>query len=323
MKACPNRAQASSRRVELVSPLVVKIGSAQVKAGDESLEKNLKAVSDVLESLWEHIDSYVKKGDFSKYVAGNTSRPFAGDLETLRKALDTLSFTLTGETYLAVSRLSDEMKALGAKKTVQERRDSRNLAMEIDDRNIDWYEDKPFARGSFGAVYRVKYERRIVAAKVKDLRDVPAKALEATKKEYKREVALMGELRSQNTVLILGSVTRPTELVILMEYCDGGDLRNVLDKALEGEVHFDKDAQTNMLLDIAFLPQLRCTCATPTSTQTWLMCSISARIMAKMRFMFTTTTKMEKRKFNGRLIKDQIINSFAGILPASILPGYT
>ena len=61
--------------VELVSPLVVKIGSAQVKAGDESLEKNLKAVSDVLESLWEHIDSYVKKGDFSKYVAGNTSRP--------------------------------------------------------------------------------------------------------------------------------------------------------------------------------------------------------------------------------------------------------
>lgn len=248
--------------VERVSPLVIKIGSAQVKAGDESLEKNLKAVSDVLESLWEHIDSYVKKGNFSKYVVGNTDkvllggldtkRPFAGDLETLRKALDTLSFTLTGETYLAVNRLSFEMKSFGAKKTVKDRRASRILAMEIDDRDIDWYEDKPFARGSFGAVFRVKYERRVVVAKIVDLRDVPPKALEATKKEFRNEVALMGEIRSQNTVHILGSVTRPTDLVIIMEYCDGGDLRSRLDGALQGEVQFDKDAQTNMLLDIAF-----------------------------------------------------------------------
>jgi len=67
--------------------------------------------------------------------------------------------------------------------------------MEIDDRNVKWHEDSPFAQGSFGAVYRVKFEGKIVAAKVKSLRDVPPNLLESAKKEYKKEVALMGEVR--------------------------------------------------------------------------------------------------------------------------------
>ena len=75
------------------------------------------------------------------------------------------------------------------------RRESRTKAMEIDERNVTWHEDTPFAHGSFGAVYRVTYERRIVAAKMVSLRDVPQNALESTKKEYKKEVALMGEVR--------------------------------------------------------------------------------------------------------------------------------
>jgi hypothetical protein len=69
--------------------------------------------------------------------------------------------------------------------------------MEIDERNVTWHEDAPFAHGSFGAVYRVTYERRIVAAKMVSLKDVPQNALESTKKEYKKEVALMGEVRRE------------------------------------------------------------------------------------------------------------------------------
>jgi hypothetical protein len=94
-----------------------------------------------------------------------------------------------------VDEIDGKIAALGAKKTVQERRDERLSSMEIDDRNVTWHEDAPFAHGSFGAVYRVTYERRIVAAKKVSLRDVPLNALESTKKEYQKEVALMGEVR--------------------------------------------------------------------------------------------------------------------------------
>ncbi|GMH77712.1 hypothetical protein TrRE_jg120, partial [Triparma retinervis] len=245
--------------VDLVSPIVVKIGQV-ADATDQGLNNNLKAVNDILEELWEHIDKYVNKGKFVKYAAGESySSEFEEDLNRLRKALDTLSFTLTGETLVTVMRtegkvddLAEQMQKLGATKTVQDRRDSRLSSMEIDDRNVDWFEDEPFAQGSFGAVYRVKYEGKVCAAKVVSLRDVPKSQLEATKKEYKKEVALMGELRSNNTVQILGAITRPTELVILMEYCEGGDLRGLLDKARVGEVDFGHGDKCNMLLEISY-----------------------------------------------------------------------
>lgn len=180
---------------------------------------------------------------------GNT---FTEDLDKLKKALDTLSFTLTGETFLAVLGISDQLTNMNAKKTVQNRRDSRNKAIWINPKDITWIEDKPFAFGSFGSIYRVLYERRITVAKMIDLKDVPQKSLEATIKEYKKEVALMGELRSQNTVQILGAVVNPSELIILMEYCEGGDLRTRLDSALEGKIVFDHAKAINILLDIAF-----------------------------------------------------------------------
>ncbi|GMI30521.1 hypothetical protein TrRE_jg5699, partial [Triparma retinervis] len=148
--------------------------------------------------------------------------------------------------------IDGKIAALGAKKTVQERRDERLSSMEIDDRNVTWHEDAPFAHGSYGAVYRVMYEGRIVAAKKVSLRDVPQNALESTKKEYQKEVALMGELRSQNTVQIIGAITRPYELVILMEYCEGGDLRGHLNKARAGEVDFGHGAQCKVLLEVSY-----------------------------------------------------------------------
>ncbi|GMH52092.1 hypothetical protein TrRE_jg840, partial [Triparma retinervis] len=159
--------------VDLVCPIVVKIGQA-TDATDQGLNDNLKAVNDNLEELWEHIDKYVNKGKFVKYAAGEScSSAFEEGLERLRNALDTLSFTLTGETLVTVMRtegkvddLAEQMQKLGATKTVQQRRESRVSSMEIDERNVTWHEDAPFAQGSFGAVYRVTYERRIVAAKM-------------------------------------------------------------------------------------------------------------------------------------------------------------
>ena len=115
--------------VELVSPIVVKLSSAKDKLGDETLNNNLKAINEVLEGLWDNIEAYVKKNVFIKFTtAEQSTSQFSEDLETLRKALDTLSFTLTGETFVSVLRTEakvDKIMAFEAKKTVQERRQSR------------------------------------------------------------------------------------------------------------------------------------------------------------------------------------------------------
>lgn len=128
------------------------------------------------------------------------------------------------------------------------------MSMEIDDRKLEWIEANPFAIGTFGAIYRVIFEGEIVCAKKISLREISGAALESTKKEYTKEVALMSELRSQNIVQIFGSCTRKTELIILMEYCQGGTLRAKLDAH-----HAGKDTalwgiaeQYKMLRDISY-----------------------------------------------------------------------
>lgn len=130
------------------------------------------------------------------------------------------------------------------------------MSMEIDDRKVEWIEADPFAFGTFGAIYRVSYEGEVVCAKKISLREVPGGALESTKKEYTKEVALMAELRSQNIVQILGSCTRPMELIILMEYCGGGTLREKLDRvrAYPGSDSepWGEAEQLKMLRDISF-----------------------------------------------------------------------
>ena len=153
---------------------------------------------------------------------------------------------------------NDEVKvrleSMEKRKDAVELRDSRNKEMEIDDRSIKWIEKAPFAHGSFGDVFRVKYEGNIIVAKKICLRDVPDKALDATKKEYRKEVALMAELRSQSIVQILGALTRPTELIILMEYCEGGTLRQKLNNLDDGSDAgtWGGTEQASMLLDICF-----------------------------------------------------------------------
>ena len=130
------------------------------------------------------------------------------------------------------------------------------MSMEIDDRKVEWIEADPFAFGTFGAIYRVSYEGEVVCAKKISLREVPGGALESTKKEYTKEVALMAELRSQNIVQILGSCTRPMELIILMEYCGGGTLREKLDRVRaspDSEAEpWGEAEQLKMLRDISY-----------------------------------------------------------------------
>ncbi|GMI04359.1 hypothetical protein TrLO_g9662 [Triparma laevis f. longispina] len=323
--------------VQLVSPIVVKIGQATVDLDDDDLNKNLAAMSGILEKIWDDVNDYIESDVFQK-ITSSGSKKFSSDLHTLRQALDNLSFTITGLSFFAVLRIEgkvdnialgayatqkavevvndkldaqgvtaeytmkavdrvdkttrqtkqsidrvdettrqtkqsikdvhykldaqgeatlqavdrfdEKLGALGEKKTVEQRRDSRGLDLTLVESDLN-IEKEPFAHGSFGNIYRAKFEDVVVVAKMISLKDVPPKAHESTKRMFKKEVALMGSLRSNFTAQIFGAVTRPTELILVMEYCEGGDLRGKLDRALAGEETFDHPEAVKMLLNIA------------------------------------------------------------------------
>ncbi|GMH85903.1 hypothetical protein TL16_g10377 [Triparma laevis f. inornata] len=346
--------------VQLVSPIVVKIGQATVDLDDDDLNKNLAAMSGILEKIWDDVNDYIESDVFQK-ITSSGSKKFSSDLHTLRQALDNLSFTITGLSFVAVLRIEgkvdnialgayatqkavevvndkldaqgvtaeytmkavdrvdkttrqtkqsidrvdettrqtkqsikdvhykldaqgeatlqavdrfdEKLGALGEKKTVEQRRDSRGLDLTLVESDLN-IEKEPFAHGSFGNIYRAKFEDVVVVAKMISLKDVPPKAHESTKRMFKKEVALMGSLRSNFTAQIFGAgeipltrkltaslldcsytstpiVTRPTELILVMEYCEGGDLRGKLDRALAGEETFDHPEAVKMLLNIA------------------------------------------------------------------------
>ena len=49
---------------------------------DESLKKNLDAMSTVLEKIWDDVDAYVKRGEFVKYATSTSNTTlFSDDLK--------------------------------------------------------------------------------------------------------------------------------------------------------------------------------------------------------------------------------------------------
>jgi hypothetical protein len=172
--------------VKLVSPIVEKLAGATEQLQDESLKKNLDAMSTVLEKIWDDVDAYVKRGEFGKYATSTSNATiFSDDLKLLRDSLNTLSISITGESFVAVLRtegkvdnialgvyatqqvvmgmaatqqgiaftqqnMAAQISGIGAKKTVQERRDSENNKLAVEFTDLTFHEDSPFASGSFG-----------------------------------------------------------------------------------------------------------------------------------------------------------------------------
>ncbi|GMI51802.1 hypothetical protein TeGR_g9192, partial [Tetraparma gracilis] len=150
----------------------------------------------------------------------------------------------------AISGQVTDLKGLVTKSTAREKRASLAGSMEIDDAMVTWHEEKPFDKGSFGSVFRITYERAVQVAKVINLEDEPVRMHEKIKEQYAGEVALMAGLRSTNIVSIYGAITtRPGQLVIIMEYCEMGTLRNFLDE-LEGK-GLTVDVLINFIEDVA------------------------------------------------------------------------
>ena len=83
------------KTVDLVSPIVAKLSQSSQK--NPNLQANLDNVNGHLESIWDDIEKHLSKWEPIKYAtSSDATHTFTEQLEGLRKALDALSFTLTG-----------------------------------------------------------------------------------------------------------------------------------------------------------------------------------------------------------------------------------
>ncbi|KAF4730714.1 protein kinase kinase kinase, partial [Perkinsus olseni] len=101
--------------------------------------------------------------------------------------------------------------------------DVEDNSWEVEMKDVNLYE--AIGEGTFSKVYRGSWRGADVAVKEIHL-DLPE--TEEMLKMFKRELTVMLTLRHPNLVLLLGAHTRSKPLRILVEYCSGGSLYDLL-----------------------------------------------------------------------------------------------
>jgi len=104
-------------------------------------------------------------------------------------------------------------------------------------------DDDPFARGSFGLVYKGSYFGTPVCVKVVPMEDNPEDV-----KQVQREITALKELNHPNLVEFFGMFELRNEMYIVTEYVSGGTVRNSIQKD-KGDISWA--ARAKMAYDVA------------------------------------------------------------------------
>ncbi|NXD09880.1 NEK5 kinase, partial [Nothocercus nigrocapillus] len=106
---------------------------------------------------------------------------------------------------------------------------------------------KKIGEGSFGKVFLAKGKRNNEPCVIKEisLTEMPVKEKEASQKE----VILLAKMKHANIVTFYASLQEKNKLYIVMEYCDGGDLRKRIN--MQHGVLFDEDQILSWFVQIA------------------------------------------------------------------------
>jgi serine/threonine protein kinase len=96
----------------------------------------------------------------------------------------------------------------------------------VDPRHV-FKQVRVIGKGGFGVVWQIVHgpSMKILAGKIIN----PTLVDDKTRSEIEAEIALMRDVESPYTVKYYGSVKYDGSLMILMEYCEGGSLRDLLD----------------------------------------------------------------------------------------------
>ena len=109
-------------------------------------------------------------------------------------------------------------------------RQTKESQLEQSEIELDAVEEKPFARGGQGEVFMGTYQGEIIVLKKLYTVGVTAMRRQKMVNSFKSELAIMVRLRSPRVVQVFGVVTtNPEFLGFVLEFLQGGSLRQVLD----------------------------------------------------------------------------------------------
>lgn len=116
----------------------------------------------------------------------------------------------------------------------------------MDIKEIDFHDQDKVAQGGLGVLYKGTWRGCEVAVK----RPVdPRAALDANLKEdFRRECIILGEVRHPNVVLLLGASLQGSNLCLVLEWCDGGNLHELIHHPAEP---LNKVEKRNLLAGLA------------------------------------------------------------------------
>lgn len=93
------------------------------------------------------------------------------------------------------------------------------------------YLDEKIGRGAFSKVYKGKYKDTIVAAKVINIKKMDKRIINQLNRELKI-IDILTEYPHPNILKYYKVEKLPDYIIILMEICEGGDLKDILEKGL-------------------------------------------------------------------------------------------
>ena len=109
-------------------------------------------------------------------------------------------------------------------------RQDKDRALEELEIELESEEAEPFAQGAQGAVYKAAYQGDVVALKKVSLLGITATKRNKMMRDFATELAIMVKLRSPRIVQVFGGVTTDSSFLgLVLEYCEGGTLREALE----------------------------------------------------------------------------------------------
>lgn len=262
MKHCRKQSKRLRERVHgLLQPLK-KLQAQGTNNLPDNITKTLNHFEDVLQEAIQHVEKFSNKSNIWKFVtAGNDKILFREVNEKLRDVWEEFLMCLQVDQQISVSKArwlqedqqdaredeTENLKALlrkvsndveDIKKTLKQRslQPSQGIPQEqIKEIEKEHLTSSPWTllkRNDLSTFYRGEYHRSPVTIKV--FNSPQAGSVSSVRCTFNNEITTMKKFDSPNVLRIFGicidETVKPPEFSIVMEYCELGTLRELLDK---------------------------------------------------------------------------------------------
>ena len=112
--------------------------------------------------------------------------------------------------------------------------------------NIDYRIIKELGKGGFGNVYQVLKDNKYYAIKVIPIKDEPEDKI----KSFEKEAKILSKFNCDNIVKYYDSSKNNNNIYILMEYCDGENLKSFINKYMDNNMLIEENILYNIVKQI-------------------------------------------------------------------------